>query len=82
MKRTRKIALGTDKRQNFKTFGADRTERALVALRVLANCADRARYEPTDAEVEAIRKALETAVAETVAALKTGSKGKRAGFRL
>ncbi len=79
----RAFSIGADKRANFQNFAADRTERALQALRVLSNCGSRANYEPTPAEIDAIEAAILAEVETTLAALRHGKSSdgrKRFGF--
>lgn len=79
----RAFSIGADKRENFKNFAADRTDRVLQALRVLSNCGSRANYEPTPGEIDAIENVLLAQVEATIADLRNGkSTDGRAKFTL
>lgn len=80
MKRERSISIGENKAENFENFAADRTERVLVALRVLSNCGNRANYEPTEAMIDEIQERILAALDSTIDALRSGQKEERVRF--
>lgn len=56
----RKPILPTEtKRDKFLRLATQRTREVLTRLRILGNCADRSRYEYTDADVRKIFAAIE-----------------------
>lgn len=76
MARTRQMEQGTGesrKRAAFKRIANPRLENALHALDLLALCADKARYEFSDADTEIIASELRAKAEEVVQKFERGN---------
>jgi hypothetical protein len=59
-------------REKFTRLGSSRTTKALAAVGLIEQLANKQRYEYTDADVDQIESALTKAVENTVSSLRAG----------
>lgn len=69
------------KREKFVRLAQARTNKALAAIAQLRGLTNKSLYDFTDADADAIGKALETEVIKTVKSLR-GEKAQESGFAL
>lgn len=69
-----------DKSASFKTLASARTSKALNAIKIIGNLANKANYEYTDEQVQKILDALDTACAQVDAAFKNPGVKASSGF--
>lgn len=71
-----------DRRERFVSLAEARTEKAIRAIRLLENLANRANYEFEAAELDQIVRALEAEIKNLKVAYGRASEGGRSSFRL
>lgn len=71
-----------DRRERFVSLAEARTEKALNAIRLLGNLANRANYEYTDGDAAQIVRALEHEVKNLRIKFSESSDGRSSSFKL
>ena len=71
-----------DRRERFVSLAEARTEKALHAIRLLGNLANRSNYEYHDGDVEQILKALEKEIRNLKTTFQDSGVGRASSFKL